>query len=275
MIGIQRKIEVNSENQGVFVNYLIHYCLDIKLCSGETASPAGICLECLDRLKFIYNFKELCKRNHDQYFSNLQLNETNQELTASIIKEEPICMTHSVIKKQDDFELLQELKPDITARDRREEENRKNAQRQRDKRRNESLEERLLRTKRAAEQARKRRQKLRKENPEEYRKRLARAAELKRIRRSGLSYEEQKFEELNAALKESDQLIDSLTVHDENNDLKDKIDKQDSGRLRLSKNQQNYELQPIKEEGSAGNFVCYNNSESIGSWQSESMYSES
>lgn len=269
LIGIQRKIEVNSESQGVFVTSLIHNCLDIKL-NDEADYPIGICLECLDRLKFIYNFKELCKKNHEQYFrnSNLHLNETSQELTASIIKEEPIC-THSVIKKHNEFDLLHELKPDTNARDRREEENRKNAQRQREKRANETLEERLLRTRRAAEQARKRRQKLRKENPEEYKKRLARAAELKRIRRSGLSYEEQKFEELNAALKESDQI--DLSVH-EDSELKDKIDssKQGAVRHRLLKTQQNYELQPVKEEGGA-NF-CYNNSESIGSWQS---YSES
>lgn len=275
MIGVHRKIDLSSENQEVFVSFLIHYCLDIKLSDEETASPIGVCLECLDRLKFIYNFKELCRRNHEQYFRNsdVQLSETHQGIS-SIVKEEPNC-SHSVIKQHNEFELLQDMKPDLNARDRREEENRKNAQRQRDKRANETLEERLLRTKRAAEQARRRRQKLRKENPDEYKKRLARAAELKRIRRSGLSYEEQKFEELNAALKESDQLIDSISTQ-EGIELKNKFKDSSKPRHRLAKTPQSYELQAVKEEATVANFGCYNNeTHSIGSWQSESMYSES
>lgn len=187
-IGINSTVNVEAEE--VSVLYLILYCVDIDLNADSSTNPSTVCMQCIDRLQFMYNFKQFCRKNHTEYFAQQTLEFRRQDDDRIFIKNEP--------SRQDEYEhLLIELKPSLpivqeSARSkRRVEENRKNALRQKEKRANETAEERAERTRKTAEQARMRRFKKKLERPEEHALSLARTAELKRMRRNNLSSEEQ------------------------------------------------------------------------------------
>lgn len=213
------KVEVDSENRAVSVKFLIHHCLEIDVNRDGSTITKEVCLECVDRLIFIFNFKELCKKNNE--FFSYSTTRTILDVDENIIKEEP-RFSQPIVSFEEGNELVEVFKPEDPARlkrrDRREEENRRNAQRQRDKRASETPDEREARRKRTAEQARLRRSKRRQENPEDYAKHLAREAEMTRRRRQNarlsvssndqLRYEEQKHQELTMAIKTEDQRIE-------------------------------------------------------------------
>lgn len=226
MMNANGKVEVDSESRAVSVKFLIHHCLDIDINCDEPATSKEICLECVDRLIFIFNFKELCKKNNE--FFSYPTTRTILDVDENVIKEEP-RFTQPIVSLEEGNELLVEVyKPEDPARqkrrDRREEENRKNAQRQRDKRASETPDESEARRKKTAEQARLRRVKRRLENPEDYAKHLAREAEMTRRRRQNarlgvpsndqLRYEEQKHQELTMAIKSENQRLEGVRQAD-------------------------------------------------------------
>lgn len=207
MISIDGKVEIDETGESHHsLRYLISYCLDIDL-SNDTIGR-GLCQECIDRLKFIFNFKQFCKKNNEDYFicypPTIPSQEQEQQLLLGpqtvqyIIKPEPLEVA-SVVQDHEEYdELLVETQIKTEEgnkiRSRRYEEIKKNAQRQKEKRANETPEERAIRTQKASEQTRKRRMFLKHNCPEEYAKRLARVAEQRRIKRHSMSPEERALE---------------------------------------------------------------------------------
>lgn len=205
MISIDGKVEIDETGEAHSLRYLVSYCLDIDL-SDDTIGR-GLCQECIDRLKFIFNFKQFCKKNNEVYFvcypqtTSIPTQELSTDEPPTVqysVKPEPLEVT-SVI--QEDLEdLLVETQTKFKTEDsnkvrsRRYEEIKKNAQRQKEKRANETPEERAIRTKKASEQTRKRRIFLKVNCPEEYAKRLARVAEQRRIKRHSMAPEDRAVE---------------------------------------------------------------------------------
>lgn len=181
MMSIDGKLEIEDET--VQLRYLILYCLEIDLSSDISAT---VCQECIERLKFIYSYKRFCQKNNETYFICYPSTstQTQQELTVDHphdevqydVKPEPV---ESATVRQEEFEelLVETYKTEddeSESENRRLIEMRKNAERQRQKRANETPEERAIRTQKATEQTKRRRYYLKEHCPEEYAKRLAR-----------------------------------------------------------------------------------------------------
>lgn len=199
-MNIQGKIEI-EENNIVQISAMISYCIDIDV-NNDTSSV--ICQECIERLKFIYSFKIFCKKNNETYFicypQQNHLVDEPQTVQYDDIKSEPDEVA-TVIQEDMTDELLVEtqIKKEERAESggvevRRWSEMKKNAQRQKEKRANESPEERAIRTQKATEQTKRRRYYLKEHCPAEYAKRLARVAEQRRMKRHNMSPDERALE---------------------------------------------------------------------------------
>lgn len=199
-MSVDGKLEID-ELETVQLRYLIEYCLDIEL-SNDTI--ATVCQECIERLKFIYSFKVFCKKNNETYFicypsTSMQQQQnqltTDQQIVQYDVKSEPIEETTVIHEELDEFLVESQIKTEESeeSEDRRDE-MKKNAQRQREKRANETPEERATRTQKATEQTKRRRYFLKEHCPEEYAKRLARVAEQRRFKRHSMSPSERAIE---------------------------------------------------------------------------------
>ena len=219
MMNIYGKVEFD-DRPGFLVEFLIQYCLDIDLSNDEASTTKDICIECVERLKFIFSFKEICWQNNEKYFGLKRITpaealaeapaldtSTVLDIEQNVIKEEP--KFNPTVVEHNDSDLLVEMKSepeDYSQDDFRLEENRKNAEYQKLRRADGTSKQREARRKKTSEQARLRRRRKREEYPEEYAKELARAAELKRRRRNGLHHltcEDQKHYELSMKLETS------------------------------------------------------------------------
>lgn len=176
----------------------------------------------------MFNFKQFVKRTNEQYFTTAAdpieaLDEVQIEQGRVSIKQEPKYSV-SFVKEEHldpepdkhDEESLVEFKyltpSNTSSREwRRIEENRKNAERQRELRSRETPEQRELRRQKNADQARRRRQRLKVEDPETYQIRLAQIAEAKRHRRKHLG-EEQRAELLRREAEAARQRRQHLTA---------------------------------------------------------------
>lgn len=206
MISIDGKVEIDETGEQHNLRYLISYCLDIDLATDTF--DRGLCQECIDRLKFIFNFKQFCKKNNETYFicypptttipSQQEQLPVEPQIVQYIIKPEPLEEASVIQEEYDDLLVETQIKTehvgDEKVRSRRHEEIKKNAQRQKEKRANETPEERAIRTQKASEQTRKRRMYLKLNCPEEYAKRLAKVAEQRRIKRHSMSPEQRAIE---------------------------------------------------------------------------------
>ena len=200
-MSVNGKLEID-ETETVQLRYLIEYCIDIEL-SNDTI--ATVCQECIERLKFIYSFKVSCKKNNETYFicypsTSMQTQQQHQLPTDSQIvqynvKSEPVEETTVIPEELDEFlvETKIKIEESVESEDRREE-MKKNAQRQREKRANETPVERAIRTQKATEQTKRRRYFLKEHCPEEYAKRLARVAEQRRFKRHSMAPSERAIE---------------------------------------------------------------------------------
>jgi hypothetical protein len=161
-MGLEDKVKVDNDTAEKQIRFLVSLCVDIDLSSDRLTHPKRVCMECIARLQFIFNFKEFCRINNQTYF----MPETQEENNFNI-KEEPSFNRDLVIQHESN-ELIEVFKSESNdlqqyspRTQRRLEENRKNALRQREKRANESLEEKAIRRQKVAEQARLRRQRKR------------------------------------------------------------------------------------------------------------------
>lgn len=182
------------------MKFIIDFCLDLNLTADEPSLPKEICSECLSRLKFIFEYKQFCKNNNDQYF-RCKI-ESNPDLC--VIKEEP-CLKQDVVvddsMEMGEDSLLVEVMRDIkeepsgnrivkrrgkrssyTTNTRRRENARENTRRKL-QRAAETDEERAVRRSKAAKMKRLQRLEIQANQPERYANLLAKEAENARMRR--------------------------------------------------------------------------------------------
>lgn len=173
MVSLNDSIQVDS-GQLITVNFAILYSIDIDLSNDHPSNPEGICNECVERLKFIYNYKDFCSKNNSECFAMITSEpeeiECNPQFNAVIIKEEHEIKEEINFVSHSDSDLLvevqakEEFKPDIKL-------SRPTTVYSADK------------LKKIAERIRLQRKKLKEENPEEYARRCAEDAKRVRLRR--------------------------------------------------------------------------------------------
>lgn len=175
MVSLNDSIQVDS-GQFVTVNFAILYSIDIDLSNDHPSNPEGVCRECVDRLKFIYNYKEFCSKNNSECFAIIASEfpeeiECKPQFDVVIIKEEHEIKEeiNFVSHSESDANLLVEIetkecKPVING-------SRPKLVYSKDK------------LKKIAERIRLQRKKLKEENPEEHARRCAEDAKRVRLRR--------------------------------------------------------------------------------------------
>lgn len=196
-LAIDQSVIFEESEQHIALNiyFVIDFCLDLNLSTDDQSLPRKICVECLDRLRFIFEYKQFCKQNNDQFFRCKV--ETTPDLT--VIKEEP------KFKEEDDdsssllVEVFQENIERVCVF------GRQNCNERAADRSMKTAKERAAHRAKIAEQKRNRRAQLQRDDPEAFAKLRARETEQSRLRRQA-----NRMSISNAAKKRQDKEIARL-----------------------------------------------------------------